>query len=524
MSENKETTIVDAEYTTIRQEDAPPQLEGFSEKEAGELKAILQRFLKSYSARDKAVSDEEWLAKALGEALPEESPEAVQALSREILAGVKTWDENMASLNEAVLRGKNESQWLADKLQDAAVGVSVADYGNYLSEIDQVLAANNQAMMEAITTKSSTINMNPNLDGFLAEQEIANSFNREAALANSPYRAEALKPAPGAAYGKNSVDIVIRDTRKGAQNIVRRYQAKYGGDAEKTAKYLLEGDYRGQRGLVPQGQKQAVADKLAKSGSQQKVSDYIESPDGVRSRPLSKAQAERHRDRVQDGKNLRQESWTTYNTRELALNIGKQAAFAGVAGAALGTGVYLAEKAWRGEKITADEVIDVALTTGADAGVKAAAAGALTVAVRRGFISIIPKGTPAGMLANIAAVGIENAKIAGKYFAGEISGKEALDRMGRTSTAMMYGLNYAATGWAIGSAVGSLLPLPIVGSVIGGFIGSTVGYIAGSKIGNAMYSGAKKLVSGAKKVVKNVWEGAKAVGRGIKNFLSSIFD
>lgn len=519
MSDNKENVIVDAEYTIIREERVPPRLEEFSEKEALELKANLQCFLKSYSAKDEAVSDEEWLAGELGKALPEESRESVQALSREILAGVKTWDENMASLNEAVLRGKKESQWLADKLQDAAVGVPVAEYGNYLSEIDQVLAANNQAMMEAVTTKSGTINMNPNLDGFLAEQEIANSFNREAALAHSPYRAEVLKPAPGDTYGKNSVDIVIRDTRKGVQDIVRRYQAKYGGDSEKTAEYLLKGDYRGQRGLVPQGQKQAVADKLAQSGSKQRVSDYIESPDGVRSKPLSKEMAERRRDWVQDGKNPRQESWTAYNTRELALNIGKQAAFAGVAGAALGTGAYLAEKVWRGEKITADEVINVALTTGADAGVKAAAAGALTAAARRGVISVIPKATPAGMLVNIAAVGIENAKIAGKYFAGEISGKEALDRMGRTSVAMAAGINYSMTGWAIGSAVGSVVP--IVGSIVGGCIGSMVGYIAGSKLGNAMYSGIKNVGGIATKAVKSVLNGAKSVGRKV---LSWLFD
>lgn len=522
MSEVRKTAIVDTEYRTITTDVVPPQLEGFSEKETQELKDALKHFLKSYSAKDSTLSDEEWLAKELHEALPDESDESIQELSRGILQGVKEWDENVKSLQESVLRGKKESEWLADKLQDAAVGVSVADYGNYLSQIDNVLTANNQALMDTILTQSNTINMNPNLDGFLAEQEIVNSFNREAALVNSPYRAEALKPQLGDTYGKNSVDIVIRDTRKEVQNIVRRYQAKFGGDAEKTASYLLGGDYRGQRALVPQGQKQAVENILANAGSKQMVSDYIESPDGVRSNSFSKEQVEQHRDRVQDGKNLRQETWTTYNTKALAMQIGKEAAFAGVAGAALGTGFYLAEKAWRGEKITADDAIEVALTTGADAGVKAAATGALTAVVRRGVISFISKSTSVGILATVASVGIENAKIAGKYVSGEISGKEALDRMARTSVAMTAGIGHSMLGVTYGAAIGSVVP--VVGTVVGGFIGGTVGYIAGSKIGNAVYSGVKKVASVAKKVATSAWNGVKSVGRSVKNFFRSIFD
>ncbi len=50
--------------------------------------------------------------------------------------------------------------------------------------------------------------MNPNLDGFIAEQELVNSFNNSAVLEGSKYRAEALTPD---VYGKNSFDIVIKD-------------------------------------------------------------------------------------------------------------------------------------------------------------------------------------------------------------------------------------------------------------------------------------------------------------------------
>ena len=44
------------------------------------------------------------------------------------------------------------------------------------------------------------------------------------------------------------------------------------------------------------------------------------------------------------------------------------------------------------------------------------------------------------MIANIACVGIEDIKILMKVASGELTMQEALDKMGRTTTAMIYGL------------------------------------------------------------------------------------
>jgi len=45
--------------------------------------------------------------------------------------------------------------------------------------------------------------------------------------------------------------------------------------------------------------------------------------------------------------------------------------------------------------------------SGADFGIKAATAGALKVAVEKGVVTVIPKGTPAGTIANIAYIASE---------------------------------------------------------------------------------------------------------------------
>ena len=487
----------------------------FSEENARALKPIIQRFIQSYRQKPMDMTDESWLTTTLSEELPDEPPETIQAMTREICGGISAWNENIQSVRQACAQGQSTDSWLANKLQETAVGMNVAEYGQYLSNIDATLRANNEALINVIQTNSGAVNMNPNLDGFMAEQEIVNSFNREAALQNSSFRAEVLNPAPGEAYSKNSVDIVIRDTSKPEQNIVRRYQAKYGKDAKHTAKYLLDGDYRGQRAVVPKGQKGDVQSKLQEKGSKQNATDYIESPDGkIRSKPISKEQAGQHRDRVQQGKKIRRETWNSYNTRELALHIGKEAAFAGLAGAAIGTGFHLAVKVMSGEEITADEVIETALTTGVDTGIKTAAAGALTVGVRKGLVPMLAKGTPAGVIATVAAAGIESVKTIDKYMSGEITGREALDEIGRNSCAMAVG---TAGAIAAGAALGSVVP------VVGTFIGGVVGYMAGSEVGSTIYKGAKKLASVAVSAVSSVCSTVCDIGSSIVRGNGSVF-
>lgn len=525
--ETEDTRIIDAEYTEISVEPVTNFSE-INEETVKKLHPILQRFMDSYAAKPKDMTDETWLAQKLGEELPEKSSEEIAAMSREIVASVEEFDRNLTSLNKACETGTPKEVWLADKLQNAAVGVNVVDYGNYLQGIDDTLRANNEAMMNVIHRADGNINMNPNLDGFIAEQEVVNSFNREAALKNSPYRAEALQP-DGKTYAKNSVDVVIRDTRKSVHNIVKRYQLKFGKNAEATAQYLEHGDYRGQQSIVPKGQKQGVRENVSPA---KQVNDYIESPDGVRSKPLSKEQAKRHQERVQEGQNLRQDTWNSYNTRELAINIGKQAAVAGMAGAAMGAGFHLAAKVFQGEEIKASEVVEVALKTGATTGITCAAAGALKVGVEKGLVPVLAKGTPIGVLTTIVSIGIENVKIMKKFVDGEIGGIKAIDLMARTTTAVVGGIAAAAEGAAIGAAALSFIP--IAGTLVGGIIGGTIGYMAGSKVGNAIYSGVKKIAgvaktavkaawSGVKSVASTAWSGVKSVASGVGSFVKGLF-
>lgn len=62
--------------------------------------------------------------------------------------------------------------------------------------------------------------------------------------------------------------------------------------------------------------------------------------------------------------------------------------------------------------------------------------------------------------------------------------------------------------------------IPVVGpalAVATGFVGGMVGYFGGSKIGDAVYSGAKKVASAAKVVSSAAWKGIKNTGRSVWN-------
>lgn len=485
--------------------------------ECGELKPILTGFVEYYAAnRDKPT--EEWLSQKMQEQLPDREPEEITALTNEIITALKLDEDNQASLSEAISNGRSKESWFASAACKAASAMSTQEATKYLENLDHALETANESLYRTITTQAGAVSQNPRLDGFIAEQYHAQTFNMNAEATGSPYRAKVLEPT-GSGYTKNSVDIVIVD---GNGKVVRRYQSKYCKDAKATEQAFEHGDYRGQQKLVPDGQEGEI---------QKKSVTVLEAPDGTTSNPLTKSRAEQMRDEAQSG-NWKELNWNEYATKDLAVGIGKQAGYAALQGAAIGIGFDVAQKLWNGEKIEGEEVVESALVSGADFGVKAAVAGALKVGVEKEAITVIPKNTPVGRMADIAHVAVENVKVIGKMMSGELSGKEGIEKIEQTTVATVAGLATMGKSSTIGAAVGTVFGP--VGAAIGGFLGGTVGYMAGSKVGETIVKGAQKLWDGAVKVVKTfasgvkeaastTWNRVKDFGSRIGNFLSSLF-
>lgn len=500
-----------------------------NENECQELRPVLETFMKSYAQHKDSMTVEEWLPMEMAKNLPEADREEIDRMSGEILSAINETEEKKKSLECAIAQGRSKESWFAEEAQKAVSAMGAQEAAQYLQQLDHAVTQANDELYRTIMTQAGNVSRNPSLDGFIAEQYHAQTFNMNAEAAGSPYRAKVLEPS-GSGYAKNSVDVVIVD---GNGKTVRRYQLKYCKDADATAAAFERGDYRGQRKLVPEGQEADIAG----------AANVIEAPDGVCSNPLSKEYAKQMQEEAQSGK-WNELNWNEYQTKDLAVGIGKQAGYAAVQGAVIGAGLHIAGKLCSGEPIEGEEVIETALVTGSDIGIKAAAGGALKVGVEKDIIKVIPKGTPAGVLANIAVVAVENVKVLGKIGTGEYTLREGLEKMQETTVATAAGLVAGAKGTAVGAAAGAAVGVAAgqavgvvagkaagaalgtvlgpVGMAVGSFVGGAVAYMAGSKVGETVVKGARKLVKKAKDVVKTVAGGVKSVVSGVVNVGKSI--
>lgn len=482
-----------------------------TEKEAEEVSKLQRKFLESYAASKDKMTVEEWLPKELKKQLPKRKKEEIQAMSTEIIETLKITENMKKSQQEAIANGRSKESWLASTLMQSTSHMSAKESAKYLHGLDEAIEKANTEMYETIMTKGSGFqlpNQNPNLDGFIAEQHHVNSFNLDAAAKGSDLRAEVPELKPGETYSKNGFDIVIKD---GTGKRIHQYQLKYGATAEDTIRMLKNGNYNNQTIVVPEDQVEAVQKAFPNKTVTSKISE-----DGVSSKSLTKEDAKKLQEDAQSG-NFMEAEWNEYSNREIAIGIGKQTGYACLQGAAIGAGMNIAAKVWNGEEINGEEVIEAAVVSGADFGVKTATAGALKVASEKGILKIIPKGTPAGTIANIAFVAVENVKVLGKVASGELTIKEGIDVMQQTTGACVAGIAASTEGAAIGASIG--MCLGPVGAAVGGFIGGTLGYMAGSTVGKAVVKGVQKVRDTAIKAVKSV---GKAVVSGVKSFCSGV--
>lgn len=483
------------------------------EEKCAAMKPLLKDFIEAYARnQDKPIA--EWLEQEMQQNFPEKKTEEIQSMTNEILASIEVTEEKKRSLDRAVENGISKESWFASETQKAISAMSEQETIQYLSNLDEALKGANEALERMIKTNAGVVSQNPNLDGFIAEQYHAQTFNLNAEARGSKYRAKVLEP-DGKGYAKNSVDIVIVDENK---KIVKRYQAKYYKDAIGTSKAVGKGNYNSQTMLTAPEQAKEVQEYLKGKGSKKTVTDHIAAPDGTTSTPLRKTDAKQMQNNAQSGRANDFDWANSYQTKTVTTEIAKKAGYAAVQGAAIGVGFDIARKMWNGGEIKGEEVVETALVSGTDSGIKAATAGAIKLGAEKGFLSAAFKET--FVAANTAFVAIENIKVVGKMASGELSGKEGIEKIEQTTAATIAGLSTMGNGEAIGTAIGAMLGP--VGSAIGGFVGGVIGYMAGSKVGETIIKGAQKLREGAIKVVKTVAEGVSNFVGGVGHFVGNL--
>lgn len=130
---------------------------------------------------------------------------------------------------------------------------------------------------------------------------------------------------------------------------------------------------------------------------------------------------------------------------------------------------------------------------------------------------IIPKGTPAAVIANIAFVVVENLKVIGQILDGNLSIREGISLMMQTTISTIGGL----IGYGYGAAAAALLVSGgLVGAVVG-FVGGTIGYMLGSTVGDTIASCVQPITEVFVSTAATVFSTAEKVVGGICNAIGS---
>ena len=485
------------------------------EQDYPKIQKTVKEFVSDYAHKDLNTTDEQFLVKKFS-AYPTlwKDVRDIEETAKDIVETVYAYEQNKRELDEHIKSGKRRESWLAKKIEQGAAAAGAVQTASYAQNIDSAIENANNAMMRTIHNLDGKINQGKNLDGFIAEEYHAATFNIDAAAKEKRFTAETLD-----SHGKNSVDIVIRDERG---KIVRKYQSKYGKDAETSEAYFNDGDYRGQRKLVPEGQGREIDNANEKIEFTDVKSKR---PETIESKPLSKEDAKAMQEQAQREGKIREYTWNDASKGAIAKHIGRKAALsAGIAVASQGARIvgrrifnWATGKENQSVEDDVTEFAKNAIKSGGSAGLTVATSGALTVAARSGWLGKLLAKTPAGHLVAAATIGIENIKTLYKYATGEISGAEAVDQAGRATCSAIGGFAAGAKASVIGASIGTVLGP--AGTLIGGIAGGIVGSIAGSAVGEAVFNVGKKIVSTVANGIKSF---ASGVAHGLKNLASGI--
>ena len=475
---------------------------------------VVIEFIREYRRKHDTESNVQWLQRQFAR-YPDlwKSEEERNRDAETVVSTVEKYDKDKAELDAHLAEGRSHESYLLGKIEAGATALGVHNVTEYAAGIDKAIDDANRQMRDCVFNADGSINQNPNLDGLMAESHHAGTFNIDAATKESTYHAKVMD-----SNERNSVDVQVYDNPQDKGTPTQRYQSKYGKDAESSEQYYEDGNYRGQRKLVPKGQAEDI------HGS----TDHIDA-DGAQSKPLSKEEAKRMQERAQKEGDIQQYEWNDANKVAITKAIGKKAAIAGVLAVGFQGARIAGRRFWNwitgkpNQSVDEDmkEFVSSSIQSAGGTGLAVATTGGITVAVKNGWFGKVLQGTPVGHIANAVCVGIENVKVLCKLGKGEITGREALDQAGNATCSLVGGLAGAAKGATIGAGLGTILGP--VGSAIGGVVGGVVGSIAGSTVGQAVWSGAKAICKGVASVGRSICSGIASAAKSVGRSIASLF-
>ncbi|MFC2422775.1 MAG: hypothetical protein ACFNPZ_01855 [Fusobacterium polymorphum] len=527
---------------------------------------IIKKFLKSYAENEKSQDKKDlktWLTLELQNELPNKKVEDIEKIATELILGIEVYYQKKKEVEKYQSVGITNGDYVGNEIlekvaeeieeteivdtkeviedmkevsnilsnyneamiyETAAIKepqlvaniLSANSVNNYVDTINTAIDNANKTLMKSVTTKTGMINQNPNLDGFIFEEYHAGTFNVDAAVKQKTYHAEALKPELGETYGKNSIDLVIEDTRK----VIKKYQAKAYKNANETAKAFNDKNgykYVGQVKLVPTEQTSEIANSV----------DKIKY-NNVKSKGITKAEIKeiqndlQTRNKKADIINFKKD----VNTISISKEIGKQAMLNGTMGLGIGMATNIGINLITGKEVEVKEVIEAGIKTGTFMGMATAVAGAIRVAVEKKVIpTIFSRALTNNTIGIIAAVSMDIIGITFKLGSGEITLSKAVKDIGilissAYGTMISSNIVYNGTKLIMGmigmGTIGGLGTLIVtVVSVIIAAVFEIVGSKICSTITNSLERIREKIIYESLEVVKDEIANIKNIAFGI---------
>ena len=536
---------------------------------------IIKKFLKSYAENEKSQDKKDlktWLILELQNELPNKKTEDIEKIATELIAGIEIYYQKKKEVEKYQSVGITNGDYIgneilekvADEIEEAEIVdtkeviedmketsnilsqynetmiyetaaikeaqlvanvFSAKSVNNYVDTVNTAIDNANKTLVESVTTKAGTINQNPNLDGFIFEEHHAGTFNIDAAVKQKSYYAEALKPELGETYGKNSVDLVIKDD---AGKYVKKYSAKAYKNANETAKSFYDKitgyKYKFQSKLVPTDQTGDIANSVDKL-------KY----DNVESKGITKAEIKDIQNDLQSG-NKKADVFNfkkDVNTISISKQIGKQAMINGTMGLGIRMAANIGINLIQGKEVEVEEVIEAGIKTGASMGMVTAVAGGIRVAVEKKVIpTVFSRMLTNNTIGAIAAASMDIIGTAFKLGSGEISLGKAVKDVGNSLGAGYGAIISSGIGFSGGMALATTIGLGTIGTVgtiltgglalVAGAVCGVIGSNIALKIANGLGKITETVVDKAVDIVKSGMNTVKNMASGFINTVKSM--
>ena len=526
---------------------------------------IIKKFLKSYAENEKSQDKKDlktWLILELQNELPNKKVEDIEKIAIELISGIEIYYQKKKEVEKYQSVGITNGDYIgneilekvADEIEEAEIVdtkeviedmkeasnilsqynetmiyetasikeaqlvanvLSTKSVNNYIDTINTTIDNANKTLVESVTTKAGTINQNPNLDGFIFEEYHAGTFNIDAAVKQKSYHAEVLKPGAGETYGKNSIDIVIKEAKKN----MKKYSAKAYKNAKESAKAFYDKitgyKYKFQSKLVPTDQTGDIANSVGKIKY-----NNVESK-GITKTEIKDIQKDLQSGNKKDILNFKKD----VNTISISKQIGKQAIVNGTMGLGIRMAANIGVNLITGKEVEAEEVIEAGIKTGASMGMATAVAGGIRVAVEKKVIpTVFSRILTNNTIGAIAAASMDIIGTAFKLGSGEISLGKAVKDVGNSLGAGYGAIISSGIGFSGGMALATTIGLGTIGTV-GTILTGGLALVAGAVCGVIGSNIALKIANGLGKITETVVDKAVDIVKSgvnkVKNTVSS---